>query len=72
MSPFTFSTQVLFQGNKSSGSLPFRGLAGGNNWKVGWNAQMRGTEEALGQSRTKLGSAGWVGFGGKVSVWGPG
>ena len=72
MSPFTFSTQVLFQGNKSSGSLPFRGVAGGTNGKVGGNAQMRGTEEALGQSRTKLGSAGWVGYGGKVSVWGPG
>ena len=33
---------------------------------------MRRTEEALGRSRTELGSAGWVGFGGKVSVWGPG
>lgn len=67
MSPFTLSTQVLFW-EQVSGSLPFRGLAGGNNWKVGQSAQMQRTEEALGWSRTKLGSAIGSDLGEGVSV----
>lgn len=77
MSPYTFSTQVLFRGEQVQWVPVLQRLGKREeNWKVGRKAtsalRCEGREEALGRSRTELRSAGWGGFGGKVSVWGPG